>query len=272
MSAAQGSARRVLLNLGCGVRTNPEWVNIDWSLKLRLSRLPLVRRLVSCPGGVMIHDLRKGIPFADGSVDAVYSSHVLEHLMREHAALFLKEMFRVLKPGGTVRIVVPDLEAAARNYLQALERVRLGAPDRETRDDYEWSTILLLDQMVRTRAGGEMASWLSENHDSPVVASFVGTLREIAGSLAPGRVERGVKARLAALMRPSDPAKSGELHRWMYDAYSLRGLMEGAGFREVTACTHLDSRIDGWQGFWLDNNADGTPHQPDSVWMEGVRP
>ena len=49
-------------------------------------------------------------PTDDSTVDFVYSSHFLEHLYRADAQRILRESFRVLKLGGTIRISVPDLE------------------------------------------------------------------------------------------------------------------------------------------------------------------
>jgi predicted SAM-dependent methyltransferase len=63
-------------------------------------------------------DAARHIPHADGSVDAVYASHMLEHLDRTEARSFLAECRRVLKPGGILRLVVPDLRTAAYQYLQ----------------------------------------------------------------------------------------------------------------------------------------------------------
>ena len=54
----------------------------------------------------MVHDLSKGIPFDDNSVDVVYHSHLLEHIDRKNVPTFLKEIRRVLKPRGIHRIVV----------------------------------------------------------------------------------------------------------------------------------------------------------------------
>ncbi len=260
-----------MLNFGCGARTHEDWVNIDCSLKLRLSKVPFLGRVIRCPAGIVIHDLRKGIPSPDETADVVYASHVLEHLERAHARFLLREMYRVLKPGGTVRVVVPDLETAVRKYLDALETVRDGSEDQADLDRYEWATILLLDQMVRTTAGGEMARWLRENQKSVVVDSLEGTLKEIAESVSPGCGRRGLKQRLVALFRPTNPNSSGELHRWMYDEWSLRRLLQSSGFSEVEKMSHLESRIEGWPTFFLDNNVDSTPHQPGSVWMEGIK-
>jgi predicted SAM-dependent methyltransferase len=56
--------------------------------------------------------------FADGSIEIIYASHVLEHVPYNFAMLkTLKEWFRVLKPGGTVMISVPDLETLCRLFL-----------------------------------------------------------------------------------------------------------------------------------------------------------
>src|SRR6266852_2798057 len=66
---------------------------------------------------ILIRDVRKPLPFSDGSVTAVYASHVLEHLYREEGQRLIAESFRVLAPGGILRIVVPDLRAIVEEYL-----------------------------------------------------------------------------------------------------------------------------------------------------------
>jgi predicted SAM-dependent methyltransferase len=60
-------------------------------------------------------DLRRGIPFPDASVDAVYSSHFFEHLSFDQGQEMLRECMRVLRPGGSFSICVPN----ARIYLEA---------------------------------------------------------------------------------------------------------------------------------------------------------
>lgn len=93
-----------LLNLGCGSRFHPAWVNIDTA---------------PAEPSVVAHDLREGIPFPDAEFDAVYHSHVLEHFPKRSAGPFLAECLRVLRPGGILRVAVPDLERIARGYLEA---------------------------------------------------------------------------------------------------------------------------------------------------------
>ena len=69
------------------------------------------------PKNVRRADLRKTLPFVSGSFDAVYSSHVLEHMYRVEALGVLKEAWRILRPGGTCRMLVPDLKAIVQEYL-----------------------------------------------------------------------------------------------------------------------------------------------------------
>lgn len=62
------------------------------------------------------HRIDYGLPFSDGSVDFIFTSHMLEHLYKESSKKFLKEAYRVLKKNGVVRISIPDLEYAFNLY------------------------------------------------------------------------------------------------------------------------------------------------------------
>ncbi len=72
-------------------------------------------------------DLRRGIPFPNSSVNAVYSSHFFEHLTYHDGQAVLREVLRVLKPGGTISVCVPD----ARMYIDAYLGKRELDPDRD---------------------------------------------------------------------------------------------------------------------------------------------
>lgn len=126
----------VAINLGCGARFADGWTNVDNSPNARLSKWPWLRWLlwrlgtlsdqhyaVRWPDGIVIHDLRKPLPFTDESVDYVYTSHALEHLSAATATQVLLEICRILKPHGLVRIVIPDLQLGAVRYLDALADV-----------------------------------------------------------------------------------------------------------------------------------------------------
>jgi len=60
------------------------------------------------------------IKLAEDSVDCIYNSHILEHIRRNETLKILKEWNRVLKPGGTIYICVPDLKALFEIYLNNL--------------------------------------------------------------------------------------------------------------------------------------------------------
>ena len=74
------------------------------------------------PKGDLTLDLREGLPFADNSVELIYSEHALEHFYREHDAPFLlRECLRVLKPGSWMRITVPDASLYLNYYIGRLD-------------------------------------------------------------------------------------------------------------------------------------------------------
>ena len=138
----QPNNRHLRLNLGCGLLTHPSWVNVDGSWNARLAKYPILRRALSSvrilsaekakvpwSNDIFVHDIRKPLPFPDCSADAVYASHLLEHLYREQGQRLILESFRVLASGGIVRIVVPDLNNIVREYLGDRPFGELGSPE-----------------------------------------------------------------------------------------------------------------------------------------------
>jgi ubiquinone/menaquinone biosynthesis C-methylase UbiE len=67
--------------------------------------------------------------YADNTVDVVYASHLFEHLTLPAADLFLKESYRALKPGGVIRLVVPDLYKICKRYIADYESGNVDASD-----------------------------------------------------------------------------------------------------------------------------------------------
>lgn len=114
-------ASETKVNIGVGLSGAPGWFNIDNSPSVYLSRIPVVRRLSRIPhwpADVKRVDVRKGLPFQNASVTSIYSSHTFEHFTWEESVAVAKECFRVLQPGGVMRIVVPDLAQLIRDYLR----------------------------------------------------------------------------------------------------------------------------------------------------------
>lgn len=88
----------------------------------------------------MVADVENLDAFEDGSVDLIYAAHVLEHIPRPHILTVLEEWRRVLKPGGMLRVSVPDFMILAELYLyDSVSMWRITGP-LHGRQDYEANT------------------------------------------------------------------------------------------------------------------------------------
>lgn len=253
------------LNVGCGSQFSKEWTNLDQR----------------DGDGVIGHDLRKPLPFDGATFDVTYSSHVLEHFVPKDAEAFLREQWRVLKPGGICRVVVPDLERLCRDYLAHLDHAAKDpAPGNVL--DYQWTVLQLIDQMVREECGGEMLRVLREGRFNP---EFV---RRQVGDEASFVLDQPASPSVAKLVEPTlahsmkkqlkrvlgrDARGQGEAHRWMYDRLSLRLLLERLGFSGCRVLAYSESSIPDWPRYALDTSRDGAgPRKPDSLFVEAVKP
>ncbi len=134
----------VRLNLGSGPQIVDGWISIDksWGPVLArhgTARAALHRLGVLDEGQASLHwppeiqriDLTRKWPWPEGSVDAIYSSHFLEHVRPSHARALLEHCHTALRPGGILRIALPDLEAGAREYVR-----RRDEGDPKAADDF----------------------------------------------------------------------------------------------------------------------------------------
>jgi hypothetical protein len=113
---------KIYIQYGCGFNAPETWCNFDASPTLRLEQIPLLGLLVRknsqrFPSNVKYGDIAKGLPVPLASCSGVYASHVLEHLSYEDFRIALLNTFAILKPAGIFRIVLPDLEIAAKRYV-----------------------------------------------------------------------------------------------------------------------------------------------------------
>ncbi len=277
------------LNLGCGNRFNKDWINID---------------VKACDPSVISYNLTRGIPLEDDSCDVVYHSHIIEHFRRDSAVNFMKECYRVLKPGGILRVATPDLERICRIYLEKLESIQ---SNQNNKYDYEWMMLELYDQTVREQSGGQMLDYLKmepllneafvyerigeegrniikklrqHTSNNPEKQQWQHRIKMVAGSAYNlldtirtrflGRIifgQDGIKALEIGRFR-----LSGEIHQWMYDQYSLSCLMESSGFRESMIQSATTSLIPNWTNFNLDTLPGGIVNKPDSLYMEAIKP
>ena len=275
-----------MLNIGCGSTFHPDWINLD---------------IASSNPSVISVNIKSGLPFPADTADVCYSSHVLEHLNRHGAQNLINECMRVLKKNGVLRLVVPDLEGIAREYVRIVDAISLG--DKKKFSEYDWILLEMYDQTVRNNSGGEMASFLNSLDQSDrafsssrigveaekfwvttqptnkkswfeylarkdVFLSLFSVLRQrVAGFfvlLFAGK--QALKSFEIGLFR-----NSGEVHQWMYDKYSLTRLLEQAGFVDVKVCSSMESRIPGFDNYSLDN-LNGVVRKPDSLFIEASKP
>ncbi len=138
-------ASSAYVQYGCGLSAPPQWTNFDASPTLRVERLPVIGALATrgrtrFPANVRFGDIVKGLPVAPGSCDAIYCSHVLEHLALNDFRTALLNTRRLLREKGIFRLVVPDLRVAAARYLAArndtaamqfMTETALGSVDRQ---------------------------------------------------------------------------------------------------------------------------------------------
>jgi len=242
-----------ILNLGCGtkVSSHPDVINIDWSILLRIrsnfllkAAAPILlngdrlRRFNSLPDNLMVHDLSRGIPFPVDSVDVVYHSHVLEHLDRGVAKGFIAECARVLRPGGIIRIAVPDYERYCRAYLGHVE---FCAAERDHAAIAEHDTFF-----------------------EPLLTMSV--LREAHGTSTQTAVRRFIENLFLG-----DARKRGETHQWMYDRFNLSWLLQSCGFVNPAVCTFETSSIADWLELGLDCDDAGDEYKPESLYVEAVK-
>jgi predicted SAM-dependent methyltransferase len=92
------------VNIGSSSSTLEDWVNVD------VLRDP--------EGRCLRMDAAKAWPFSPNSAKFVNSEHFIEHLSAEAASSYLREAYRVLRPGGVIRTSTPDLAAICRSMLE----------------------------------------------------------------------------------------------------------------------------------------------------------
>lgn len=120
------------LHLGCFDQVIPGWINTDITPHIFVARVPGLAWFLYRLGkitkqrheqhrsglfrNVRYLDVTKRFPYSDNTFLFVYASHLLEHLLPDQARFCISEIYRVLKPGGVVRIAVPDLDKIIASY------------------------------------------------------------------------------------------------------------------------------------------------------------
>ena len=165
------------LNIGCGPNVESGWLNLD-----AFHRDP----------EILYFNALNPLPIAAMTVKRIHCEHFLEHLDLDHAIDFLKECYRVLEAGGTVRLIVPDVDKyiearATKNdrFFKALSNI--GNPS-----DPLVTPNMVINQMFRM-GGDHRYAWDFE------------TIRHFAGEIGFLTVERS-----ALNAGPSEYAMDGQ--------------------------------------------------------------
>ncbi|MEO8548336.1 MAG: methyltransferase domain-containing protein [Kofleriaceae bacterium] len=126
------------LHIGGGAQHLDGWVSVD------------------LPPAELALDVRWGLPFEAASVQRCYMSHVLEHLPQLDARALLREVLRVLAPGGRVRIVVPHFRRYAEAYV-----TRDAAFFATQSEHWPWAADMKtdLERILRYAAGSDPSPW-----------------------------------------------------------------------------------------------------------------
>ena len=126
----KGAARR--LQLGSFNNAPAGWVNTDVTPHIAVARIPGAARALRAVGRISdarYGDHRTGVfrriyyldvsrpfPYEEAAFDYVFTSHMLEHLHPDDGTACMAEVHRVLRPGGLVRVGIPDLDLHVERY------------------------------------------------------------------------------------------------------------------------------------------------------------
>lgn len=263
------SDEKKLINCGCGMKFSTKWINIDFNSPFQCVK--------NC-------NLLKGLPFEDKYADFIYNSNFLEHLTEDQAVFFIKECYRVLKLEGILRIVVPDLEDIAKEYLKKLEDIKKQPYNKKVEKEYDYIKIELLDQMVRRIPGGKMAEYWQKNGITKYVRYRSGNIKDTAQYnkhlkqrksfqlTAPRFIHRFLSYnKKYKIYEIGKFEVSGEKHLWMYDEYSLCRILRRCGFNKVTVMGWNESQLSDFKEYELEVDSKGNEYKPHCLYVEAIK-
>ena len=274
MANHQSCLNTCLLNLACGSKISSvgNWVNVDFSSPI---------------DDVIEMNILDGLSFPEDSFDVVYTAQFIEHLTLQEAISVLREVYRVLKPGGILRIVTPDMEELARTYLHYLDRLKHDGSSGDA-GKYDWIRIEIFDQIVRDHSGGEMKGFI-EHCDSNMkayISKRIGyTFTSFSAAKLPNKkralllkLKKTLKKILQLITAQTDTEimkigrfrLSGEVHRYMHDVYSLERLLHACQFSSIERVSPYASSISDWDSYELDV-IQGQVDAPYSLYMEAKK-
>lgn len=283
------------LNLACGACfvDSHQWLNVDFNGDDRV--------VMSC-------DLLQPLPFKTNEFSLLYSSHFFEHIPLHVLPSVLAEWLRILRPGGVLRLVIPD---CAEMFHEYLSRRRAG---HHLLADFVLAEII--DQCVRYYPGGTLGKFYEQaangtDRESCELAEYIAfrngetlsyfndlTPSSSGGKRAlslfralPYRLYQHVVLRSFALRRRLQLkilaimfgaafveqnisfANVGERHQWLWDFHQVKVRLESAGFHLVARYSHETSSVSDFPFYPLDINEKEAPRKgAESMYIEAVKP
>ena len=265
------------LNLACGTSyiSSPQWTNVDWS----------------APGPDVIgFNLLRKLPFPENYFDLVYSSHYIEHLLPEDLERLFEECYRVLTPGGIIRIVTPDWDEMISEYMSQVKK--------NNTDYADYVRAEILDQCVRTKPGGRLKTIHKRALTDPAFANYlqlrsgIVLKREVAGTDIEG--QKRILHRFKTFLRADSYRKKfllkkkieigyislivkmfpdwfrryhisltdpGEKHLWLFTRDELSAILEETGFRKVKKLEFSSTQSQLQDVLHLDTLPEGGPRK-----------
>lgn len=225
------------LNLACGdfFIESSQWENIDWAPK---------------NSAVKQANLLKRLPYSNDTFDFIYCSHFVEHIPINSIHSFIIECRRVLKENGRIRLVLPDFENIAREYISNI--------DKNHKIFAEFNVVELIDQCVRKESGGELMKWYK---NAQIDSDLMQYIYKRTGYSLVSKIHRennlflkikNLTMRSIYVKAQNEYAKylvkflpkwyqashilktvTGENHLWVHDFYSIQKILEDNWFINI---------------------------------------
>lgn len=265
----------LFLNLACGDHfiISHLWENCDFAPKSR---------------SVKQVDLLNGLPYKNNTFDLVYCSHFIEHIPRSELLNFLRECIRVLKPNGLIRLVLPDFENIAREYISNIDKGELSHA--------EFNIVEMIDQCTRYESGGELIKWYKKTVDDSDLKAYIKlrtgyTFKSKTNHLVFSRIQnlnviklkyifqmiytKAIVSILPKWYRVNHISRTatGEKHLWVYDSHCLSSILNQVGFYSVFKSNAYSSSDSLFPNFPLDIDENGESRKgAESMYLEAKKP
>jgi predicted SAM-dependent methyltransferase len=147
-----------MLNIGSGDWEHKDWINLDYPSEW-YEKIQKKHKFIP-------FDIRKDkLPFIDNSVDAIYCSHVIEHIETKHVQNMLSECYRVLRQGGCLRITCPDAE-----FLYKVSKIKT--------EYWPLPNDNLFEKKMRVKTEPRIVDYLVREIATPMLLNYINSIND----------------------------------------------------------------------------------------------